>query len=188
MTRDEIMTMAAAKAAKEVSRESIEFLFRPCTLFEVLLRNDFEGTTNKFYTEVLNSNAACTTWSQGIRIIAVERFYREIIKQLDSGDNMSAANQLPQYRCHKTVRAVKIREIVCHAHEDPAITIEEFAHTNEFQGGHIFHDEAGIGPIPFDAAYYRKHRPQVGGYYVVYEDGYCSYSPAKAFEDGYTRV
>lgn len=30
--------------------------------------------------------------------------------------------------------------------------------------------------------------PAAGGYYVVYEDGYQSYSPAKAFEDGYAPV
>ena len=29
--------------------------------------------------------------------------------------------------------------------------------------------------------------PHVGGYYVLYEDGYESFSPAKAFEEGYTR-
>ena len=28
--------------------------------------------------------------------------------------------------------------------------------------------------------------PEVGGYYVVYEDGYKSFSPAGAFESGYT--
>ena len=29
---------------------------------------------------------------------------------------------------------------------------------------------------------------KVGGYYVVYEDGYKSFSPAEAFESGYKRV
>lgn len=33
-----------------------------------------------------------------------------------------------------------------------------------------------------------KHGPQVGGYYVVYADGYISYSPAAAFEDGYRLI
>lgn len=28
----------------------------------------------------------------------------------------------------------------------------------------------------------------VGGYYVRYADGFESWSPAKAFEDGYTRI
>jgi len=31
-------------------------------------------------------------------------------------------------------------------------------------------------------------RAEVGGYAVVYEDGFKSISPKKAFEDGYTRV
>jgi len=39
-----------------------------------------------------------------------------------------------------------------------------------------------------DGQYLRQHRPEVGGYYVVYKDGYKSYSPAKAFEEGYTRL
>ena len=38
-----------------------------------------------------------------------------------------------------------------------------------------------------DQAYLDKHDPQVGGYYVRYPgDGYESWSPAEAFEDGYT--
>ncbi len=36
--------------------------------------------------------------------------------------------------------------------------------------------------------YVRKHDPKPGGYYVVYEDGYTSWSPADAFEGGYTRI
>ena len=33
-----------------------------------------------------------------------------------------------------------------------------------------------------------RHKPKAGGYYVVYDDGYKSYSPAKAFEEGYVRI
>ena len=36
-----------------------------------------------------------------------------------------------------------------------------------------------------------KHRGgdnPVGGYYVRYEDGFESWSPAKAFEEGYTKI
>ena len=36
--------------------------------------------------------------------------------------------------------------------------------------------------------YIDKHHPQEGGYYVQYEGGYESYSPAEAFESGYTRI
>jgi hypothetical protein len=39
-----------------------------------------------------------------------------------------------------------------------------------------------------DQAYMDKHKPEVGGYFVQYDDGYKSFSPAKAFEEGYTRI
>lgn len=39
-----------------------------------------------------------------------------------------------------------------------------------------------------DRAYMDKHKPQAGGYYVRYADGYESWSPADAFEEGYTKV
>jgi hypothetical protein len=36
--------------------------------------------------------------------------------------------------------------------------------------------------------YLIKHQPKVGGYYVEYEDGYASWSPAEAFESGYDQL
>lgn len=39
-----------------------------------------------------------------------------------------------------------------------------------------------------DQKYMDKHNPQTGGYYVRYADGYESWSPAAAFEEGYTLV
>lgn len=36
--------------------------------------------------------------------------------------------------------------------------------------------------------YVKKHQPKVGGYYVRYEDGYESFSPAEAFEGGYKKI
>ena len=49
-------------------------------------------------------------------------------------------------------------------------------------------EDAGYAPFSVDAAYVRKHQPKVGGYYVAYKDGYKSFSPAEAFEEGYSRV
>ena len=48
--------------------------------------------------------------------------------------------------------------------------------------------EDGYAPFKVDANYVHKHKPEAGGYYVVYADGYKSFSPAKAFEDGYSAV
>lgn len=47
-----------------------------------------------------------------------------------------------------------------------------------------------------DAAWITKHLPEgalhpaalVGGYFVRYKDGYTSWSPASAFEEGYTEL
>jgi hypothetical protein len=47
--------------------------------------------------------------------------------------------------------------------------------------------EGGYAPFEVDASYMLKHDPRPGGYYVVYEDGYKSFSPADAFEKGYTK-
>ena len=48
-------------------------------------------------------------------------------------------------------------------------------------------EDTKYAPLVLDAEYVAKHKPQAGGYFVVYADGYRSWSPAKAFEDGYAR-
>lgn len=68
---------------------------------------------------------------------------------------------LPRYRCHKIVQAAKIQSV------DPAP-----------QGALLCFEAPGLVPRLVDAAYVEKHNPQVGGYYVHYEDGYESWSPA----------
>jgi len=50
MNTDELMAMAVAKAIKEVSWESIEFLFKPMNQGELLLRLDFEGMKGRVYS------------------------------------------------------------------------------------------------------------------------------------------
>lgn len=77
--------------------------------------------------------------------------------------------EMPRYRCHKEVHALKIAAIL---HD---------------QFGAVVSTDTGP-PFRVDPAYVEKHKPQVGGYYVVYADGYKSFSPAQAFEEGYTRI
>lgn len=48
--------------------------------------------------------------------------------------------------------------------------------------------EGDYAPFEVDWAFMAKHKPEAGGYYVVYDDGYKSFSPAKAFEEGYTLI
>ena len=47
MEREELMRLAADKAVREVSWKSIEFLFQPYNVLELLLRIDFEGMSKK---------------------------------------------------------------------------------------------------------------------------------------------
>lgn len=87
--------------------------------------------------------------------------------------------ELPRYKCHKKVWALKIKEIWV----DPGLTSDKVS-----IAATIVPEDFSYAPFQIDYDYIEKHKPQVGGYYVVYEDGYKSYSPAKAFEEGYTRI
>ena len=79
------------------------------------------------------------------------------------------SKELPKYKCHKEVWALKIKEVKT----DPGVIVPE--------------DES-YEPIPVGESYIEKHKPEAGGYLVAYADGYESYSPAKAFEEGYTPI
>ena len=85
MTRDELMAMAVDKAAKELTPESIEFLFRPSTMFELLLRADFDGMKAKFFEWASDESPNAMPhrfrgegYRLGKRAIEVEKFYRAI--------------------------------------------------------------------------------------------------------------
>ena len=89
------------------------------------------------------------------------------------------STELPRWQCHKIVHAFKITKIV----------LDGEGENRESDGSaRLYHDEGYFMPVKVDREYMNKHKPQVGGYYVAYEDGYKSWSPAKAFEDGYTRI
>jgi hypothetical protein len=81
--------------------------------------------------------------------------------------------ELPRYRCHKEVCALKIARI-------------EFDHQACL--AFIVPTDSGYARVAVPPGFIAKHNPQPGGYYVVYNDGYKSFSPAEAFEEGYTRV
>lgn len=90
--------------------------------------------------------------------------------------------KMPRYQSHKKVWALKIKSIIFDA--DLAR-----ADNRETDGSALIVPEESLyAPFKVDAAYVHKHDPKVGGYYVVYEDGYKSWSPAEAFESGYTRI
>lgn len=75
--------------------------------------------------------------------------------------------QMPRYKCHKEVSALQITKIM---------TGGTLAFAGDF------------APLHVGEGYFARHHPQPGGYYVIYDDGYASYSPAKAFEEGYAKL
>ena len=93
--------------------------------------------------------------------------------------NAIADMEMPKYRSHKTVWALKIA----------AIEPRRLKPDQEDDGAMLITpEEPGYAPFWVDLGYVRRHNPQVGGYYVVYADGYKSWSPAQAFEEGDTRT
>lgn len=85
----------------------------------------------------------------------------------------AGAAELPKYKCHKTVWALKILSI-------------EYKSTERSIDVAQLRVEAPYGPVRVGDEWIERHKPEPGGYYVVYADGYKSYSPAEAFEEGYT--
>lgn len=79
--------------------------------------------------------------------------------------------EMPRYVCHKHVWALQIKEVVRLSDEHVGLI---------FERGDVY------APIKVFKEWAAKHNPQPGGYFVTYKDGYTSYSPKEAFEEGYT--
>lgn len=81
--------------------------------------------------------------------------------------------EMPRYRSHKEVWALKIA------------AIELFP-----DGAKIAPADKGYAVFTTDEAWVSRFHGDEDdlGYYVVYKDGYASWSPTAAFEEGYTRV
>ena len=90
---------------------------------------------------------------------------------------------MPKYQCHKQVWALKIGEIRHHTNPDKSERTAAASY-----GATIKPADPNYGEFDVPAEFITKHKPVVGGYYVVYEDGYKSFSPAAAFEAGYALV
>ncbi|HUO22329.1 MAG TPA: hypothetical protein VMU59_07420 [Caulobacteraceae bacterium] len=80
------------------------------------------------------------------------------------------AQQLPQYRSHKIVRAAPIK-----AFDVVKLTVDvELPEMGAMLG------------VPDN--FFARGAPSIGDYLVVYDDSYMSWSPKKAFEDGYSAL
>lgn len=81
-------------------------------------------------------------------------------------------SQLADWKCHKIVKAGRI-----------------LAFPPGFSGPVTVEDVNGAQcQVDMPPSAYARGRPNLGDYIVIYDDGYKSWSPAAAFEAGYTRV
>ena len=86
---------------------------------------------------------------------------------------MTAQIEMPRYLCHKQVHALQIATVIWNA----TTTVGTLTFVNP-----------SYAPTTVSGYFMRKYSPRDGGYYVRYEDGSVSFSPADAFESGYTPV
>lgn len=75
--------------------------------------------------------------------------------------------EMPRYQSHKKVWALKIAGV---------------------SGTTLSFADDGYAPISVEPTMFTRYTPVPGDYYVVYDDGYASISPRKAFEEGYSRL
>jgi hypothetical protein len=82
--------------------------------------------------------------------------------------------QMPRYRCHKEVSALKIAAL--EIHQDKSATIAP--------------KDAGFAPFRTAPGWAERWKGSESdlGYYVLYADEYESWSPTAAFDDGYARI
>lgn len=89
-----------------------------------------------------------------------------VLQRTESGELL----ELPRYKSHKTVWALEIEEVSVGA---PYRMKAKAAAYGEFN-------------LPAEMWY--RYQPVSGDFYVVYADGYKSFSPRKAFLEGYTKA
>lgn len=81
--------------------------------------------------------------------------------------------EMPRYLCRKIVHALQIASV--ELRDD---------------GADVYPADEGYAPFEVSADWAARYKPVDGdeGYYVVYDGGYASWSPSKAFRDGYTMI
>lgn len=85
---------------------------------------------------------------------------------------MDEQREMPRYKCHKEVWALKIAAI--EIHEDNSATIAP--------------DDAGFAVFTTEPGWAERFHgtDEDAGVYVLYEDGYTSWSPSDPFIKGYS--
>lgn len=84
--------------------------------------------------------------------------------------------ELAEWRSHKIVRAGKLLPVQPENTGEGTVVLP----VEDVNGAQC--------SVVVPENFFARGAPSPGDYVVVYEDGYKSWSPAKAFEEGYTRI
>lgn len=79
---------------------------------------------------------------------------------------------LPLWQSHRTVHALKIESV-----DKVTATLYRLTPTDK-----------RYPPFEVTHVYVGMHQVHAGGYYIVHEDGYVTFKPAKAIEEGYNQI
>lgn len=82
-------------------------------------------------------------------------------------------NKMPKYKSHKVIEALEIKTLEIKGF-DLEITYVDNGYKNI------------VFKVPLEMKI--RYEPKAGDFHVFYEDGYASFSPRKAFLEGYTKV
>jgi len=89
---------------------------------------------------------------------------------------MTDTSNMPVYECHKKVHALEVASVGNYKHNPE---LGSLVRTIIFTDGTSRDLRDDI---------FKRYIPERGDFYVVYEDGYESFSPRKAFLDGYKAI
>lgn len=92
--------------------------------------------------------------------------------------------QFPEYKSHKIVRAGRITQLA----QEGDLAMKQQVTLIFGELARQVDGEIEVPTVDVTAEWYVKHGVHTGGYYVIYEDGYTSFSPEEAFVSGYTKV
>jgi hypothetical protein len=88
--------------------------------------------------------------------------------------NEAPGIEMPRYKSHKTVWALEIAAVSRYGDSEGDRWLE-FA-------------DRGYAGMAAPAEMFARYMPIPGDFYVQYADGYKSFSPRKAFLEGYTKL
>ena len=92
-----------------------------------------------------------------------------------SEDDENVEREMPRYQSHKKVWALEINAVaITHGGTNRSLSFKDRGY-------------AAKG-FAIDDAIFSRYMPVPGDFYVVYDDGYKSFSPRKAFLEGYTKL